>query len=187
MPRKKRPKSKRKQDAIKRNTGIAAWRRAAAEYLLKGKFIHLPKVGTPEHAKMVKRQQQLIPVVKKEIDKIIADEMEEKRKARILNQQKRIKEVARHKRRKERNRIQLLKELPIKKNKTEIESDEEDVVTDDTDDEKAMEIQKIDNDQTMFYEKDIADIRIKDVFEDGSTCMLVNVQNNETDETDEWM
>jgi hypothetical protein len=69
MPQpKQRQKSKQKQQAIRRNAGIAAWRMAAAEYLRKGNFMHLPKRGTPEHAAMRARQAELVPVVRKQIE-----------------------------------------------------------------------------------------------------------------------
>lgn len=95
MPRIRKTKSKRKQDAIRHNVGIAAWRRAAAEYLRKGKFQHLPKKGTPEHATMRKRQQELIPLVQKEIDAMIKVEQKEARERKQANAVKRRREVAR--------------------------------------------------------------------------------------------
>jgi hypothetical protein len=64
----RQPKSKQKQQAIRRNAGIAAWRMAAAEYLRKGNFTHLPKRDTPEHAAMRDRQAQLLPIVRKQIE-----------------------------------------------------------------------------------------------------------------------
>ena len=67
-------KSRHKQNSIRQNFGIAAWRRAAAEYLKKGQFIHLPKRGTPEHVAMRLRQKELIPVVRREIEAQLAKE-----------------------------------------------------------------------------------------------------------------
>lgn len=62
-------KSKRKQDAIKNNAGIVAWRMAAAEYLRRGSFVHLPKRGTDEHLLMKERQRELIPIARQQIRK----------------------------------------------------------------------------------------------------------------------
>jgi hypothetical protein len=75
----KRLKSKHKQDAIRRNCGIAAWRLAAAEYLRKGSFVHLPKKGTSEHATMRRRQMELLPFVTKQIQANTALAQEKKR------------------------------------------------------------------------------------------------------------
>jgi hypothetical protein len=93
MPRRRKPKSKRKQDAIRHNCGIAAWRRAAAEYLTKGAFVHLPMRGTPAHAAMKKRQKELIPIVNKEIAIMIEEEKKEEKKKKMINAQKRRDEV----------------------------------------------------------------------------------------------
>jgi hypothetical protein len=91
MPR--QPKSKQKQQAIRRNAGIAAWRMAAAEYLRKGNFMHLPKRGTPEHAAMRDRQMQLIPFVRKQIDDEVRIEAAKQRAERIARN-KRIQRSA---------------------------------------------------------------------------------------------
>jgi hypothetical protein len=93
MPRRRKAKSKRKQDAIRHNCGIAAWRQAASEYLRKGKFIHLPKKGTEEHAIMKRRQKELMPIVQKEIDELILKEKEEEKKRKLSNASKRQAEV----------------------------------------------------------------------------------------------
>jgi hypothetical protein len=93
MPRKKKVKSKRKQDAIRHNAGIAAWRKAAAEYLRTGTFVHLPRKGTQEHEKMLKRQAALLPVVKIEIAAMIKREKEvdcQRRKATAAKHQREI-------------------------------------------------------------------------------------------------
>lgn len=66
---KRRSKSRHKQSAIRHNCGIAAWRLAAAEHLKKGKFVHLPKRGTPEHAAMRIRQRELLPAVRAQIQR----------------------------------------------------------------------------------------------------------------------
>lgn len=100
MPRKKKTKSKRKQDAIRHNCGIAAWRMAAAEYLRKGKFIHLPKKGTPEHAEMKVRQKELMPVVQQQIDEMIKVEKQEELVRKKAHNAKRDKEIRRVQRRK---------------------------------------------------------------------------------------
>jgi hypothetical protein len=95
MPRKKKVKSKRKQDAIRHNAGIAAWRKAAAEYLRTGRFVHLPRKGSPEHEKMLKRQADLLPLVKIEIAAMIKREKEEDRQRRQANAAKHQREIAR--------------------------------------------------------------------------------------------
>jgi len=94
MPRHRKTKSKRKQDAIRHNVGIAAWRRAAAEYLRKGKFQHLPKKGTTEHAEMRARQQALIPILQLEIDVLVATEKKVEQARKQANTLKRKREVA---------------------------------------------------------------------------------------------
>jgi hypothetical protein len=95
MPRRRKTKSKRKQTAILHNCGIAAWRRAAAEYLRRGRFIHLPKKGTEEHAAMKARQKELMPVVQKEIDLLIINEKLEEKLRKKMHNRKRQKEIAR--------------------------------------------------------------------------------------------
>jgi hypothetical protein len=95
MPRKKKVKSKRKQDAIRHNAGIAAWRKAAAEYLRTGSFVHLPRKGSKEHEKMLQRQAALLPVVKIEIAEMIKREREEDCQRRKVTAAKRQREIAR--------------------------------------------------------------------------------------------
>ena len=82
-------KSQRKQDAIKNNAGIVAWRMAAKEYLRRGSFIHLPKRGTPEHLLMKRRQRELIPIARQQIRKRQEDELKVIRIARAIRIQKR--------------------------------------------------------------------------------------------------
>jgi hypothetical protein len=98
---KRRSKSKHKQSAIRNNCGIAAWRLAAAEHLRKGKFIHLPKRGTPEHAAMRARQQELLPVVRAQIEEEERVAAEAERIARHKrNQAMQARAVANYERRK---------------------------------------------------------------------------------------
>jgi hypothetical protein len=126
MPRRKRPKSKRKQDAIRHNAGIAAWRRAAAEYLQKGTFMHLPKKGTAEHAAMKVRQKQLLPEVQTEIDMLIIKENEEERQRKKLNKIKRVAATERFKLRQERKNKKEEEEKKAEDAATEFDKAEDD-------------------------------------------------------------
>jgi hypothetical protein len=62
MPRQKKQKSEAKQSAITNNGAIQCWRDAAKElgYLQSGKFVAIPKQGTPEHSKIKERQAELM-------------------------------------------------------------------------------------------------------------------------------
>lgn len=62
MPRTKKPKNEKKQNAMSQNTAIQAWREAAKAlgYLSPGKFAAIPLKGTPEHAAIKAKQQEII-------------------------------------------------------------------------------------------------------------------------------
>lgn len=140
MPRRRKPKSKRKQDAIRHNCGIAAWRRAAAEYLRRGRFVHLPKKGTPEHTAMKQRQKELMPIVQKEIDIMIQKEREEERQRKHANARRRELEIAELARRREEKRALARLNGTL--------SDCSDTDTD-LDIGEAMEIEEIEEDDAM--------------------------------------
>jgi hypothetical protein len=168
MPRRRKPKSKRKQDAIRHNCGIAAWRRAASEYLRKGKFIHLPKKGTEEHARMKARQKELIPVVQKEIDEMIAKEKEVERSRKLENAKRMEIEIAIIKKRK-------LHEQAEKKPQLETNYDT---------DSKLDKESNITTDVTMDTEEELVS---SDTDDEPATLMEVSCDSDDGMEIDDWI
>jgi hypothetical protein len=66
MPRAKKIKSVAKQNALKHNAAIVAWRQAAKQlgYLVAGSFRPIPFRGTPEHEEIKKLQKTIVDELK---------------------------------------------------------------------------------------------------------------------------
>lgn len=183
MPRRKRQKSQKKQQAIRRNVGIAAWRRAAAEYLRKGKFVHLPKKGTKEHTEMKLRQKELMPVLQAEINELVKKEQAESKRRKLAQRRRRKRKIEQM-----RQEAAEKEAAGEKKKAEEVDSDEEmialEVGSSDTDGERAI---PVDSDGNEMQESSSEEEPSKPTEEDSDSSSSSSWSSSAESENDEWI